>query len=68
MNEMTFYKTTLFTACLMSLINYMDTQHNACADVLSKNSLDCIPHYTYHKHTRIHHYVGTGEFSNHSVV
>ena len=66
--NLTIYQTTLFTACLISLITYMHTQHNACVDVLPKNTLAWMPYYTYHKHTHIHHYVSTDEFSNHSVV
>jgi len=68
MNVLTLYKTTLFNACLISLITYMHTQHNARVDVLSENTLAYMPHYTYHKHMHIHHSVGTDEFSNHSVV
>jgi hypothetical protein len=38
-NVLTFYQTTLFTACLMSLITYMHFQHNAHVDVLPENTL-----------------------------
>ena len=44
MNVLTFYQTTLFTACLISLITYMHTQHIACVDVLSENTLAYMPH------------------------
>jgi len=67
-NVLIFYETTQFTACLISLITYKHTQHNAYVDVLSENTLACIPYYTHHIHTHVQHYVGIDEFSNHTVV
>jgi len=35
MSVLTFYQTTLFTACLITLIRYLHFQHYACIDVFS---------------------------------
>jgi hypothetical protein len=46
-----FYQTTLFTDCLITLINYMQTPHYAYVDVLPVDNLAWMPYYTRHRQT-----------------
>ena len=45
MNMLTFYQTTLFTACLITLISYLHTQYYACIDVFSDGSAASTTYY-----------------------